>query len=193
MNLKKSIMLVAMLFTITACSSGNDVADKLEPDTFSEQDMAIYKVDNTKERVSYGMNRKDAEKVLGTGVEAATNTYKYESGVGVLYRDDKAVAITLKRESQGVYRTARGAGVGMSTARITELYGEKYAINSTENNQQYHYDTEAKQFMDVAALLQNPGSKEALRGRHIFSASYDGDKNATEIFLIDGLAARTLR
>ncbi|WP_157793992.1 hypothetical protein [Paenibacillus donghaensis] len=191
--MKKVIMLVAMLLTITACNSGNDVADQLEPDTFSKQDMAIYKVDNTKGRVSYGMSRKDAEKVLGTGDEATTNTYTYDSGVGVLYRDDKVVAITLKRESQGVYRTARGAEIGMSTTRITELYGEKHAINGTGNYQEYHYDTETGQFLDEAALLQNPGSKEALRARHIFSAAYDGDNNAIELFLIDGLAARTLK
>lgn len=50
---------------------------------------------------NYGMRRKDAEKVLGTGSVGITNSYTYESGVSVLYRDDKAVAITLQRESQG--------------------------------------------------------------------------------------------
>lgn len=99
-----------VLLILAGCSSSSGVirSAEMEPDTFSEQDMAIYKADNSKERISYGMSRKDAEKVLGTGNEGLPNSYTYESGVSVLYREDKAVAITLRVNTEGIYRTARG-------------------------------------------------------------------------------------
>lgn len=196
MNLKRMYTLLTatlLLLVLAGCSSGNDAADKMEPDTFSKQDMAIYKVDNSKERVSYGMSRKDAEKVLGTGNEGIPNSYTYDSGVSVLYRDDKAVGITLQGESQGAYRTARGAEVGMTKANITELYGEKYAIDKVETNLDYYYDTEAEQFLDEAALQQKPVSDEALRARHLVSTAYDGDGNAMLILLLDAQAATTFK
>ncbi|WP_440832364.1 hypothetical protein [Paenibacillus sp. 22594] len=200
MGFKKIYILLTstlLLFVLAGCSSSsgasNSKAAKLEPDTFSEQDMAIYKVDNSKERVSYGMRRKDAEKVLGTGSVGITNSYTYESGVSVLYRDDKAVAITLKRESQGTYRTARGAETGMTKANIKELYGEKYAFESSEKYMEYYYDTEVKQLVEGSTIKLNSLSGEALKAKQLVSTAYDAEGNAILIILLDGQAANTFK
>ena len=191
------LILIPVLLVLAVCSSGNAQVYKMEPDTFSEQDMAIYKVDNSKERVSYGMSRKNAEKVLGTGNEGISNWYTYDSGVSVLYRHDKAVVITLERVSQGAYKTARGAEVGTNKERIKELYGEKYAIeNASETMKslkylEYYYDTETKELVKEYPSDFKSLSKKELRAKHLLSTTYDEDGKIVLIILMDGQATNT--
>ncbi|MEK4061435.1 MULTISPECIES: hypothetical protein [unclassified Paenibacillus] len=196
MNLKRTYTLLAatlLLLLLAGCSSGNAEPVTMEPDTFSKQDMAIYKAVNSKERVSYGMSRKNAEKVLGTGNKGIPNSYTYDPGVSVIYRDDKVVSIALRKESQGVYRTARGAEAGMSHAGIKKLYGEKYAIENAENYMDYYYDTETRQLVKSSVQELNSLSGEALRGIHMISTVYDEEGKATIIILMDMQAATTMK
>ena len=204
MNIKRIYTLLAaslLLLILAGCGSnseaGNTNAVNMEPDTFSKQDMAIYKIDNSKERVSYGMSRKAAEKVLGTGVEGITNSYTYESGVNVLYREDKAVAIRLQGGTQGEFRTARGAEAGMTKAEIKQLYGEKYALESsgrTMETMEYYYNAETGQQLDEEAAKEAYSlSREELIATHLISTAYDAEGRATLIMLMDGLAANTMQ
>lgn len=200
MNTRRFSNLLAaavLLFVLAGCSShsegGTSKAAAMEPDTFTEQDMAICKVDNSKERVSYGMSRKDAEKVLGAGNEGLPNSYTYDSGVSVLYREDKAVAITLRQETQGIYRTARGAEAGMTKAEIKELYGEKYAVEGNESYLDYYYDTEKEQLVEGSVKELNSLAGEDLIARQLVSTAYDEEGNAMLISLLDGQAANTFK
>ncbi|MEK3866826.1 hypothetical protein MHH60_25485 [Paenibacillus sp. FSL H7-0716] len=191
------LVLIPVLLVLAVCSSGNAKVSKMEPDTFSNQDMAIYKVDNSRERVSYGMSRKNAEKVLGTGNEGISNWYTYDSGVSVIYRHDKAVAITLERESQGAYKTARGAEVGTNKERIKELYGEKYAIeNASESMKslkylEYYYDTETKKLVKENTSDFKSLSKKELRAKYLLSTTYNEDGKIGLIILTDAQATNT--
>ncbi|MBT2290038.1 hypothetical protein J7E73_12965 [Paenibacillus albidus] len=58
----KALTLIVMFLFLVGCSSD------FKPDTFSEKDIAIQKVNNKNEKVYYGMKREEAEKVLGGGI-----------------------------------------------------------------------------------------------------------------------------
>ncbi|MNB94861.1 hypothetical protein D3C75_420220 [compost metagenome] len=184
-----------VLLILAGCSSSSGVirSAEMEPDTFSEQDMAVYKADNSKERISYGMSRKDAEKVLGTGNEGLPNSYTYESGVSVLYREDKAVAITLRVNTEGIYRTARGAHVGMTSSAIKELYGEKYAIAEGDQSMEYYYDTKTATMLERSEVNMNSLSGEELVDIHLLSTAYNAEGKAVFVILMDGQAANTFK
>ncbi|ETT53485.1 MULTISPECIES: hypothetical protein [unclassified Paenibacillus] len=179
---------ILLLFALPGC--GNNEAVSMEPDTFSKQDMAIFKADNSKERVSYGMSRKAAEKVLGKGTVGLPNSYSYEFGVSVIYRDNKVVSMAMAGEPQGVYRTARGAELGMSKTRIKELYGTKAAIEN-DKYMDYYYNSESGQLYERAVKEWNSLTGDALRDIQMLSTLYDEAGNARIIILMDGQVANT--
>lgn len=191
MNFKRVYIVwtvIFLLFALPGC--GNTEAVNMEPDTFFKQDMAIFKTDNSQEQVSYGMSRKAAEKVLGNGKAGIPNSYTYEFGVSVIYRNNKVVSLALTGEPQGVYRTARGAELGMSKTAIKELYGAKYAIEN-DKYMDYYYNSESGQLYEGSVKELNSLKGDALKRRQMVSTVYDEAGNARVIILMDGQVATT--
>ncbi|MBT2290958.1 hypothetical protein J7E73_17815 [Paenibacillus albidus] len=155
----KMLFLIATILLLIGCSN-----DKFKPDTFSEKDLAIYKVDNEKEVVSYGMSREDAEKVLGKPGKTSFGV-EYDFGVKVMYRNDSVALIYLSTGSEDIYKTSRGAMVGMSKEELTKLYGEKYALD----NLIFYYDAKSKHFLGQTSI-DSISSAEDAEGIYIFSS-----------------------
>ncbi|MBG9793065.1 hypothetical protein ABD76_11430 [Paenibacillus dendritiformis] len=70
------MMLALMVLALVAGCGGNE----LKPDMMSIEDLSIVKTDDETPKVSCGMKRKDAEKVLGTGEKFGANIDIYEHG-----------------------------------------------------------------------------------------------------------------
>ena len=106
---------------------------------FTAEDMGIVRLDNG-QKVYYGMNRAEAEEVLGKGEEHARGVFNYDSGIAVFYRDDAVVAIRMEEESKGHYQTTRGAEIGMQIDEIKQRYGEQYEPSQSDDILDYFYD-----------------------------------------------------
>ncbi|RXZ84627.1 hypothetical protein EBB07_01005 [Paenibacillaceae bacterium] len=143
-------ILAAALFTVLIGCGG---ASSFKPDTFSDKDMCIVKVDNEKAKVCYGMSRSEVEKILGNGREGNLHIYtEYDVGVNLMYRDDIARGVMLNEESEGIYKTARGVKVGQTKDDVKSLHGSKYAIDLAENSMEYYYDNKDNKFLGVVSL-----------------------------------------
>jgi len=184
--MKKGFVIAALLCLLIAagCSSGSEsTADSFEVDTFSDKDRCMRKKEDSKAEVCYGMDRADAEKVVGDPDDENGIFTNYDSGVKLFYRDQKVVGIGLLEGSQGKYETARGAEVGVSFDTVKQLYGEKYAIQISERNLDYAYDTATKKFLSEV----ESGSKNQLESEpiHLFSMMLGNDDNVSMLLLID--------
>lgn len=180
----KALIIVIGSAALCAACSGGKVDFKV--DAFSKNDMCIVKVDD-KKQVCYGDKRSDAEEILGAGTQNGAEE-KYDFGASVIYRDDAVVGIVLHEESKGRFETVRGAKIGDSKDRIMKLYGEKYAIQATENNLDYAYDLKNKKFIDQVTL----GRTTVGEGNNIYDLSMmfgPDSSGASFIGLIDYRAA----
>ena len=138
--LKRSILWFTsglLLFT-AACSNGG--TDSIDPDTFSSDDMCIVKVDNTSEKVCYGMNRSEVEALLGETEGSERQWLDYDAGVSIIYREDSIAAIRLNEPSVGTFQTGRGAAPGMEKEDIKAMYGQQHAIEELPGMLDYFYD-----------------------------------------------------
>lgn len=183
---KASVIVIGLTVLFSACSVEKK---EFKADTFSNNDMCIVKVDE-KVQVCYGEKRSDAEKVLGAGTQNGAEK-KYDFGASVIYRDDTIVGIVLREESKGIFQTVRGAQIGDNKDQIMKMYGEKYAIQETENNLDYAYDSEKKKFIDKATLSQTTVGE----GNNIYDISMMFDPSssgASFIALLDYRAAISL-
>lgn len=145
MKFRLSVLLMAIsLIVLSACSSPGS---KLEPDTFSKNDLGIIKVDDPEFKLSYGMNRDDVEKLLGVPKEDENkikHQSSYDFGIRIMYRDDTVAGIVLEDSSMGIYQTVRGIGVGSTSDQIKEAYGSKYALD----DQSYIFDSKNERFIE---------------------------------------------
>lgn len=178
------ITAVVVLIMLTGCSQGN----RFEPDTFSKDDLAIIKEDDSKFKLSYGMSRDDVEKLLGAPKEDE-NSFKHQSsydfGVRIMYRDDTVAGIVLEESSKGIYQTVRGIGVGMTREQIEAVYGSKYALK----DQSYMYDSKSERFIESPpnAADEKPEDLEQI---YAMTPTINGD-NVSRIHLLDfRMAAR---
>ncbi|TDL70426.1 hypothetical protein E2R58_15205 [Paenibacillus amylolyticus] len=114
--MKKILLILSsvLLIVLTACGS--------KTSSITKDDIEIVNV-HTKEKVSYGMSRVEAEKVLGKGEMGSENNFDYEKGVEITYKDDKVISIGLGKDSDGIFETSHGLKIGMLGSEITELYG----------------------------------------------------------------------
>lgn len=184
------LMACSIIFVILfACSNGSNgkeeasVPDVYNPNEFSSKDMAIIEI-KTGKKVNYGMSRSDAEKVIGKGEISGTMKYmiEYDNGLVVAYRDDTLVYISLKESSKGIYKTARGAEVGMLKSDIVSLYGGEHQITQTPNNLDYYFDNNSKKFMDVPPTW----NQENAINTYIVSTELDDSEYATKVMITDG-------
>ncbi|BBI32400.1 hypothetical protein [Cohnella abietis] len=132
-------VLVLLISAAVGCSGGS-----FKPNTFSLSDMCIVKIDN-KSKVCYGDTRSQAEKVLGSGTKSVFG-YDYDFGVSLGFRDDKVVLLSFDEDAKGVYRTARGAKIGILKSDVEKLYGDKYAGEDGEYLH-YLYDSKGNEFI----------------------------------------------
>lgn len=186
--MKKIILLLVASMTLTACSNGNV---EFAPDTFSAADMCIVKVDNEKEKVCYGMERSEAEKVVGVGQQGRIGTMEYDFGMSISYRDDIVALIQLSKGSKGVYRTARGSQVDILKSDAKALYGEKYAIDEHERSLEYFYDTESKKFLGKVSVEQQDDANQ-MEKTHYVSFVFNENGYADFIYLFDRKMAMRL-
>ena len=181
----KSLVLVLFLtsLVLSGCSSSS------EKDSISKSDLCIIHIDSGKE-VCYGMNRSEAEKVLGNGKQSVPG-YEYDFGVKILYRKDTIAGIQLIDDSKGVFKTAGGAEVGMSKSEIKKLYGDKYALELAEHNLDYYYDSSNKTFLGKVSIDQKRTPEES-KSIYLISIVTDfNEGNTSGIFISDLWMART--
>ncbi|RED55767.1 hypothetical protein [Cohnella lupini] len=154
---------------------------KFQADTFSKEDMCITRVDDNKS-LCYGDARSDIEKALGSGSQAQTNSINYKSGVTVFYRDNKVVGFALSEGSQDIYKTARGAQIGMTKEEVKSLYGQRFAYEPMEFNLDYAYDTMTGTLVEKEEVYS---SKLQQLREQIFltSVMFDGNNNGAASFI----------
>ncbi|BBI32671.1 hypothetical protein [Cohnella abietis] len=171
-------VLVLLITVAVGCSGGSS----FKPNTFSSSDMCIVKINN-KSKVCYGDSRSQAEKVLGSGTKSPFG-YEYDFGVKLAFRDDKIVFLSFDEDAKGVYRTARGAKIGMLNSDVKKLYGNKY---SGEDGIYlgYFYDSKDKKFIDeVPPTWTDPNSDIGVN-TFVLQAYFDDNGYTDRIMLID--------
>ncbi|MEK3683677.1 hypothetical protein [Paenibacillus sp. FSL R10-2736] len=180
--MRKSILALLFLFCLTACGSSNG--------GLTTKDLAIKKVDDDKAVVQYGMNRVDAEKVLGEGEDIKIgNSFAYSSGVRIMYREDKVAGINLTEESEDMYETVGGLIIGMSKEDVKKIYGDQY-LADLEKNLDYAYDSDSKQFVKESEWAKNIEDNTKI---HLISVMFDGNGYVRSILLTDKQMAMTYR
>lgn len=166
-------MLIVLILVLGGCSGSDEPKEK-----FTKEDMGIVRIDNG-QKVYYGMNRADAEKVLGTGQEHARGVFDYDFGIAVFYRDDAVVAIRVEEESKGHYQTTRGAEIGMEIGEIKERYGELYAPSRPDDILYYFYNYKKGKFLEE----NSPETEKEARNIFIFSSMFHDGYADTLLFM----------
>ncbi|WP_046503017.1 hypothetical protein [Paenibacillus riograndensis] len=124
---------------LTACGSSKN--------GLTADDLAIVKVGDEKAVVQYGMSRANVEKVLGEAEnDGARGMMFYNNGVGVLYRENSAVAILMNEDSKGSFITSGGLEVNMNKNDLYKIYDEKNAIE-VSGSLNFAYDSVDKKYL----------------------------------------------
>lgn len=166
-------LLILLILVLGGCSGSDEPKEK-----FTAEDMGIVRLDNG-QKVYYGMNRAEAEEVLGKGQEHARGVFDYDSGIAVFYRDDAVVAIRMEEESKGHYQTTRGAEIGMQIDEIKQRYGEQYEPSQSDDILDYFYDYKKGKFLEK----NSPETEEEARNIFIFSSMFHDGYADTLLFL----------
>lgn len=117
--MRRGVFVLLFLILLTACGSSKS--------GLTVDDLAIVKVDDQKAVIKYGMSRADSEKVLGKGEKMTIgDSFTYNSGVRIMYRNDKVAGISLTDESADAYETVSGLKIGMLKDEIKEVYGDQH-------------------------------------------------------------------
>ncbi|OIB04028.1 hypothetical protein AK95_10470 [Paenibacillus sp. LC231] len=166
-------LLILLILVFGGCSGSDEPKEK-----FTAEDMGIVRLDNG-QKVYYGMNRAEAEEVLGKGQEHARGVFDYDSGIAVFYRDDAVVAIRMEEESKGHYQTTRGAEIGMQIDEIKQRYGEQYEPSQSDDILDYFYDYKKGKFLEK----NSPETEEEARNIFIFSSMFHDGYADTLLFM----------
>ncbi|QMV40341.1 hypothetical protein [Cohnella cholangitidis] len=179
--MKGMAWLAAALLIMAGCSGR---ASEFKADTFSKDDLCIVESGGSRAKICYGDSRSEVEKALGQGKDTGALGYVYDNGVTVMYRDDAAAGILLKEESAGKFKTVRGASISDSKSSIKRLYGEKVALDATEHNLDYIYDSRADRFFDGGPNDPRQTMEDSV-DTYILSALFNEDGYATLLMVID--------
>lgn len=187
----KILTVFTLLFLLIGCSDSGSESYSLNEITIN--DLSIHIAGDKSSKVTYGMTRSDAEKVLGKGErsELFKNYYTYESDVSVLYREDIVVGITLGEESANEFQTLKGAKVGILRDDFKKMYGEKYVV--LENNERYIdfvYDSTTNEYITNINSVQVQEDKTKT---YMVSAMFDSNGYASIIMVQDRHAAINMR
>lgn len=184
----KKILIFTVLLIMVGCRAGN--LAQFKPDTLSKEDLCIFKTEDKKSKVCYGMKKAVAEKVLGDG--QSRGLVSYDLGVSILYREDETVAmIRLAEESGNFYTTPRGVKVGTLKDDFIKLYGEKHKIMNDGSIIEYYYNVKEKEFIEKSSLrtINSEHSIDII----LVSSAFDVDNVLRSIVLGDLLAGREFR
>lgn len=181
--LKKSIYIFLLLLLFTVGCGNNEPSNVGE--SLSVDNLAVHKVGDKKQTIYYGMAKKDAEKLLGTGNKATGilgDTYSYKDDLSLSFRDEKVVCITLEEGSK--FTTANGAEVGMTKDEIKELYGDKNAVEVTDYDLNYMYNFKDKKFIKSTdnKVFKD---REAMTNTYQISISFNDNGKSKRIMLLD--------
>lgn len=176
--MKRVIAFTITFIMMVGCSSGVD--------SYSQDDMCIVHIESD-QKVCYGDSRSDAEEIVGRGERDDFGWFKYADGVSLGYRDDKVVMMTLYKESQGIYATARGSSVGDLKDDIMKMYGKENAIDLAEKNLDYIYDKNTGKYLDRGPESASIEERENIY--HVISAMLDDDGYAYVIMILDNRMA----
>lgn len=174
-----SLLGVMFMLIITGCGSAS---------SFSENDMGIRKVDDTKLKVQYDMSRSDAEKVLGVG-EKTKLGFQYDSGVLIQYRDNKVAGIVLDEESTNIYETLSEVETGFLKDETMNIYGDEYV--SSGRDLTYFYDTSTNSFIGQDEIHKE--TEEETEEIFVITVTFDDNGYANRIMLMDQRMANYLR
>ncbi|MDP5273240.1 hypothetical protein [Chengkuizengella axinellae] len=169
------------------------VESKVETNPFSLEDMCII---NTKDsgEICYGMNRNDAEKTLGAVLEEGKSTVLYDHKVNIGYSDEKVYSIHLGVGSEGIYKTTRGAEIGLHKEDIKKLYGSKEGIELGETELTYlfnmekeaYYESMDEYFEEIKSVLnQAEDDTEKLQDIFQFSIGIGPDGLVDSLYMKD--------
>ncbi|RKP55444.1 hypothetical protein D7Z26_09660 [Cohnella endophytica] len=168
------------VMSLAGCSGGS----VFKSDFFSKDDMCAIR-QSDKKTICYGDKKSEVEKVLGSRTTGGMpNSFDYDSGISVYYREDAVAGLVFKPESKDVFVTARGAKIGMSKEEMKKLYGSKHAIESGPHNLDYIYDSKNGNWLNQmpAGQAQTP---EVMMSTMICSAIFDDEGRAANIWLLD--------
>ncbi|WP_340023032.1 lipoprotein [Paenibacillus sp. FSL K6-1096] len=180
--MRKIVFVFLFLFVLTACGDSKDGV--------TTKDLAIQKVNDSKAVVQYGMSRTEAEEVLGKGEDKGiANAVNYDSGVSIMYREDKVAGITLGKESKDAYETAGGFKIGMSKDDFKQVYGDQY-LKDMESNLDYAYDSRNKRYLQEKEWAAKSEDDTKI---YVISAMFDGKGVANGIVLVDKRMTMTFR
>ena len=177
--------LAACMAAVTMILMVSCGGDKFTPNVMTKADIGVIRVSDG-EKITYGMKRIDAEKILGN-TDAANMAYmSYDGGkIGVYYRltdesgnqlttDRQTVAgIVLTPDAAGFYETPRGLEPGQTTQEVLDLYGEYPGVQS-ELILSYQYDVARKKM--ITPQQNNPDRDMGLRDQAMVQFTLDGEK-----------------
>ncbi|PZD95370.1 hypothetical protein DNH61_12570 [Paenibacillus sambharensis] len=174
MRLRGVFLLPLVVWMLAGCGSSSP--------GLTEEDLSISKIGDSRAKVEYGMDRTDAEKILGTGKKHSSTITHYDPGISVFYRGDKVAGITLGKQSADVYQTSKLIKAGMARSDIREIYGTENARFDSPKSLLYTYDTKEKTFLsDIPKDIDNDELINIIQ----ISIQFDDEENAQSITLID--------
>ncbi|MGD6940606.1 hypothetical protein ACQCT6_01035 [Cytobacillus gottheilii] len=146
MKLKGLMLILFILILLVGCSPSQS-QDQDQKEGISEDQLAVIRLDDGA-KISYGMTRDEVNEELGEDNFDEDGLTGYDSGLGVVYREDKVVSMILSEDSEGVYETADGVSLGMNEQETMEVYGDKSRATQQEpgNSLSYIYDKETKEY-----------------------------------------------
>ncbi|MFS1512517.1 hypothetical protein VQL36_08785 [Chengkuizengella sp. SCS-71B] len=83
----KIILVMLFLLIVVECNNGK-IESQVKSNKFIYEDMCIKRIHNSKE-VCFGMDRIDAEKILGVVQDEGTLAVEYDHEVLIGYKDEK--------------------------------------------------------------------------------------------------------
>ncbi|CAM3301752.1 MULTISPECIES: hypothetical protein [Paenibacillus] len=176
MKLRGVLLFVVLLIMLAGCN------EKGQGTGLTKKDLSIERVGQEKSKVEYGMNRSDVEKVLGTGEKSTLNFFSYESGVRIMYREDKVAGISLEKEAADAYQSPK-IKIGMLKEDIKKAYGEENVLLEADKSIDFAYDTKEGSF-----LTQDSKTKENIEDMedvYLVSVVFDDNGYAERIMLLD--------
>lgn len=175
MKLRGVLLFAVLLILLSGCNQGKVVG-------LSKKDLSIEKIGDSKSRVEYGMSRSETEKVLGTAEGKSVIGFSYESGIAIMYRDDKVVGITIGKEAIDTYKTPK-IKIGMLKEDIKKAYGEENMLYEAEKSINYAYDTKIGSFLTQDSKMKE--NIEDMENVYLISITFDDNGYAEKIMLLD--------
>ncbi|MBO2943602.1 hypothetical protein JJQ72_06370 [Paenibacillus sp. F411] len=173
MKLRGVILLILVAMMLGGCGDSSLGLTK--------EDLSISKIEDSKAKIVYGMDRSDVENVLGKG-EKSSFGFAYDSGVNVMYRDDIVAGISIDEDAANVFQTP-DIKIGMLKGDILKEYGEDNVLYNAPKSLDYAYDTKEGVFLTEKSKRKE--NAEQMQDVYMVSVTFDDDGYAERILLLD--------